>query len=315
MNREKQQRRMEPGGFSLVELLVVIGMLGLVMAAVNTLYISHQRSATTETEVLDVQQNLRIAMDQMTRDLEMAGFMISAGNLVTGFVNGVSPVTDAMTLSVGAESAVAATIDTTIPAIAIGAGSALDLPVVAVGGSIGGFESSDVGTAKVRVVNYRTEPLGAGTVFTVNQVNTTAGTCGVVVAPCLRLSADTAAAGAISRGDTVLKTSTGGAEAFPHTVMYSVGACPAGVPGQCLIRTVTPPAGGAATPVATNITDLQFRYLLNGNIEVDAPTAGELSLIRAVRVTITGQIIATTAVSGGSLKTRTLSSVIALKNK
>ena len=59
-------------GFSLIELLVVTLMMGLVMGAVSTLYVSHQRSATVEAEVVDVQQNLRLAMDLIGQDVSMA---------------------------------------------------------------------------------------------------------------------------------------------------------------------------------------------------------------------------------------------------
>lgn len=302
-------------GFGLVELLVVLGIMGVVMGAVNSLYIAHQRSATTETEAVDVQQNLRIALDQMTRDLSMAGFLVTGADQIAAVANGVAPAADSMTLNTGSESLVAATINSSTSAVVVAAGTVLDLPVIAFGGSIGGFETADQNVAQVRIVNYRSEPLGVGTTFTVIQVNPAAGTCGVIPAPCLRLSANNAGAGDISRGDTVLKTSVaGGAEGFPQTVGYSVAACPAPLTGQCLMRTTVPAAAGGATVVATNITDLQFRYLLTGNLEVDVPTAAQLSDVRAVRVTITGQTIATVAASGGTPRSRTLTSVVAVRN-
>jgi prepilin-type N-terminal cleavage/methylation domain-containing protein len=302
-------------GFGLVELLVVLGILAVVMGAVNSLYVAHQRSATTEAEAVDVQQNLRIAMDQMSRDINMAGFMVTGADAIAAAVDG-APAPDSMTLNTGSESLVAATINGSNPAVNVVAGNFLDLPVIAFNGSLGGFEAAaDENVAQVRIVNYRGEPLGAGTTFTVLQVRPAAGTCGVVAAPCIRLGANNAGAGSVDRGDTVLKTSAlGGAEGFPHTVQYSVAGCPAPLPGQCLMRMTVPGAAGGPTVVATNVTDLQFRYLLTGNIEVDAPTVSEISLIRAVRVTITGQIIATVPVSGGTLKPRTLTSVVAIRN-
>jgi hypothetical protein len=131
----------------------------------------------------------------------------------------------------------------------------------------------------------------------------------------LRLRAINAGAGTIERGDTIVKTSvTGGAEGFPQTVQYSVAACPAPLAGNCLMRTTVPAPTGGAAVVATNVTDLQFRYLLAGNVESDAPTAADMSSIRAVRVTISGQLVDTVAVAGGNLKTRTLSSIVAIRN-
>lgn len=61
-------------GFSLVEVLVVVVIMGLVMTSVFSLYLSQQRTANTSDEVIDVQQNLRIAYDMMSRDIRMAGF-------------------------------------------------------------------------------------------------------------------------------------------------------------------------------------------------------------------------------------------------
>ena len=63
-------------GFSLVELLIVMAMMGIVTMAIYSLYEGTQRTASTQDEVVEVQQNLRIALDQIARDVRMAGFMI-----------------------------------------------------------------------------------------------------------------------------------------------------------------------------------------------------------------------------------------------
>jgi prepilin-type N-terminal cleavage/methylation domain-containing protein len=63
-------------GFSLLELLVVVVVMGLVVTAVYTLYLSTQKTAITSEEVADVQQNLRFALDQIAGDIRMAGFMV-----------------------------------------------------------------------------------------------------------------------------------------------------------------------------------------------------------------------------------------------
>jgi len=303
-------------GFSLIELLIVALMMGLVMGAVGTLYVSHQRAATVEAEVVDVQQNLRLAMDQIGQDVSMAGFLVTAQTAIGAAVNGGGPNgSDSLTINTASESRVAAAVSQGIPTVALALNDTLNVQVAASAGSVGGFENAvDANTAKVRVVSYQNQPLGAGTTFTVLSVNPTAGTCGAVAAPCLSLRADAVANGAINAGDLVVKTGIACAEGFPHTVQYAVAACPAPTPGFCLMRTTVPAAAGAQTVVATNITDLQFRYLLTTNIEIDAPTAAELTLIRAVRVTLNGQIVATTAAAGGATKTRSLMSVIAIRN-
>jgi Tfp pilus assembly protein PilW len=300
-------------GFSIVELLMVVAMLGLVMGAFQGLYVAHQRSATTETEVIDVQQNLRIGIDKMARDISMSGFMVSGADPVAVVVNNASPTADSVTLNTGAESLVSATVDTATSDVTVAAGNFLDLAVMAFNGSVGGFETADENVASVRIVNYRGEPLGVGTTFTVIQVSPAAVACGVVPAPCMRLSADIAGTGTVARGDTIVKTSVAGAEAFPHTVTYAVAACPAPLAGNCLMRTTVPGTAGGDV-VATNVSDFQLSYLLDGTTEVAAPTAAQLSSVRAVRVTLSGQLVDTAAVAGGNLKTRTLTSIIAIRN-
>ncbi len=66
----------EEHGFTLIEILIVLAMFGVVMGVLYSLYVTHQRSAYTQDEVADVQQNLRIATDSITRDIQMAGFLI-----------------------------------------------------------------------------------------------------------------------------------------------------------------------------------------------------------------------------------------------
>jgi len=63
----------------LLELLVVMVVMGLVVTAVYTLFLSTQKTAITSEEVVDVQQNLRFALDQLAGDIRMAGFMVPEG--------------------------------------------------------------------------------------------------------------------------------------------------------------------------------------------------------------------------------------------
>lgn len=63
-------------GMTLVEMLVVMAIFGIVMLAVMSLFIPAVRSTAVQTQVTDVQSNLRLAMDRMTRDLLTAGFLV-----------------------------------------------------------------------------------------------------------------------------------------------------------------------------------------------------------------------------------------------
>lgn len=71
-------------GFSLVEILVAMALMGIIMTAIFNLYLGTERNADTQDRIADVQQNVRFAMDQVVRDIRMAGFaMPIADNAIT----------------------------------------------------------------------------------------------------------------------------------------------------------------------------------------------------------------------------------------
>ena len=61
-------------GFTLVELLVAMALLGIAMTAIYSSYFSQQRAYVVQTQVAAMQQNLRTAMHLMTSDIRMAGY-------------------------------------------------------------------------------------------------------------------------------------------------------------------------------------------------------------------------------------------------
>ena len=82
-------------GFSLIELLIALVVGGILIAAFYQSVISQQRTFTVQEQVVDTQQNVRIAMDPMALDIEMAGF----GNVkdIIGFPGGVNGFTSIVT--------------------------------------------------------------------------------------------------------------------------------------------------------------------------------------------------------------------------
>ncbi len=66
-------RRNSQKGFTLVELMMVMLIVGLIMSGVFTVYRSQQRSQTAQEAVADLQQNLRAAVVMMSQDIREAG--------------------------------------------------------------------------------------------------------------------------------------------------------------------------------------------------------------------------------------------------
>lgn len=70
-------------GFSLVEVMAAIVILGIAMTAVFSTFLFQQQSYTTQVRVAEMQQNLRDAMEMVSRDIRMCTYGIpSTVNIV-----------------------------------------------------------------------------------------------------------------------------------------------------------------------------------------------------------------------------------------
>lgn len=77
----------ENKGFTLVELMIAMAIGGIIMAAVMTAFISQHTSYIAQDEVVEMQQNAKIALDMLTRDIRSAGYdpnNLGAGITVAG---------------------------------------------------------------------------------------------------------------------------------------------------------------------------------------------------------------------------------------
>lgn len=63
-------------GFTIVEVILVLAIMSVVVLALLSFYIPVQRSTITQTQVADIQDNMRLAMDRITKDIFRAGFLI-----------------------------------------------------------------------------------------------------------------------------------------------------------------------------------------------------------------------------------------------
>ena len=314
-------------GVTLIELLVVIGILSLVMGAIYSLFTTHQRSAYTQDEVAEVQQNQRIAMDSITRDVRMAGMLVPTIPVklppiqLAGNATGVSqPLpapdnvpSDEMTLNTASASSTFAKIVPVGSTDYTVTGTPFSVPVD-FPESVDSFNVNDM----VRIVRpvskteptTPTEPVSVSRVYKITGKDRTAPSLELTI-----MAGYTSPLGLpLKAGDMICVTAS--PYTNPNTIRYclgptaacgSGGTCPAGQ--LCLMRSVN----GASDVIAQNMAGLQFRYLLDDGTEVDAP-ANYLN-VRAVRVMLTGQTVVTKALSGGQAKIRQIESVIQIRNR
>jgi len=279
-----------------------------------------------------VQQNLRIAMESLSRDIRMAGFMVpvdalavadrtpirSIDNGTTGLTQPL-PAPDDVKSDILVLNTVSATGIVGVMAIPF-PGGVLGVSAVQIGiapfaldsdASVNSFKLGD----NVRIIDPQTydQPTNAlktviSTVFRVTSLAT----------PTMTLVKESGVdpSGTIfARGDVVARVDKSSNN--PNTVKYLLttgGNCPTGQ--TCLSRVTDEGTLAQDTQViATNIAGLQFKYLLdNDTTEYDTVTTLNMSGIRAVKVTLTGQTSATKSISGGA-KTRQIVSIIRIRNR
>jgi prepilin-type N-terminal cleavage/methylation domain-containing protein len=75
-------------GVTLIELMIVLFIASFLVAGIYSLFITQHRSYTVQDQVVGVQQDARVALDLMARDIRMAGFVAGAGS-GTGFTDGL----------------------------------------------------------------------------------------------------------------------------------------------------------------------------------------------------------------------------------
>jgi prepilin-type N-terminal cleavage/methylation domain-containing protein len=96
------------GGFTLIELLIAMAISAVVLAMAISVFRRQERSYALQNEVSERQQNVRVAMDMIVRDLRLAGhgtgFQVgsnldldgdgNADSLIVSAVDNMAPATD-----------------------------------------------------------------------------------------------------------------------------------------------------------------------------------------------------------------------------
>jgi prepilin-type N-terminal cleavage/methylation domain-containing protein len=292
-------------GFTITELVIAMAILGVLTAGIFALYNSQHKVTHIEADVVDVQQNLRMSLDSISRDARMAGFALTNGAnpvAVAGDGTGVGG-SDTFTINAAGAMGVASRLDADL-STTVTSGTALTFTVLA--GDVSLFTAGDA----LRIIHTGDKSEPAATVFVVNSVNPAGPT--ITATPSV-------SAGMVEfkRGFLIVKTGDSAPDTFPNTVRYCLGpdascapsvSCPA---GNCLMRIVNGTADTGSI-VASNIQDMQVSYALDDGTTVAAPA--NLFQVRDIIMTVSGQTAATAGLSGAP-KTREMTVSAKIRNR
>ncbi|MHB1398664.1 MAG: PilW family protein [Trichloromonadaceae bacterium] len=270
-------------GFSLVEILVAMVLMGIVVTAIFNLYLGTERSADTQDRIADVQQNVRFALDQVVRDIRMAGFaMPIADNAITG---GPSTPTagNPFTMRTGSSSDKVLRIkaDFTSPA------SAATVQTITIDSEeVSGLFAKDELARIIRRDTQHERIEGAVLIFTDNPSGSEVKLKGFTTATEFK------------EGDLIVHTVAGATNPMEFSYWLEGGE---------IRRSIN---GGTPRVLGQGISGFQLSYLFGREDEAASLDATTLDDVRAVRVTIVGE-----ATTRDGVKSRTVSSVVQLRNR
>jgi type II secretory pathway pseudopilin PulG len=107
-------------GITLIELLVGLAISGLVIAGMYRTFVSQQKVYVVQDQVVDMQQNLRGAINRMVKEIRMAGLgnvsmllpVTFGGKTFNNVINPDSPVNGSITILSGSEGPCAIAVAT-----------------------------------------------------------------------------------------------------------------------------------------------------------------------------------------------------------
>lgn len=324
-------------GFTLVELMVAIAILGLVLMAISTTFIGQQRQGLTQNEVAESQQSARIGLETLVRDIRRAGLMIP--NQPAAY-----PIEDAgtfnITITVGSELDGYASILN--PADSDGNITGLTSPITFTVDTTRDFQSRVGATARILRPSTGMEPSrdeGASDVCYTISALTPQGVSPATITLTFSSSTSLPTGGipdiAFKPGDTILLHDC--TTSWPVRIRYSVEPNPETSPDTATLRTLTrwidlngngivdtgeaenvaqnivvPDADANGTPDdrdGNGLADIFFRYLdKNGN------ETTSLANIASVNIDLTTATTRNVAQLSNQARTRQLTSLIRVKN-
>jgi prepilin-type N-terminal cleavage/methylation domain-containing protein len=283
-------------GVTLIELLIAMVISAILIAGIYRVFIRQQKTYATQEQVADMQQNARVAINRMMREIRMAGFggknentngnndIINVFGAVNGFANIINAENDVVEDGITHDriTVVAAYRQVgTLAADVNAGGKALTVNYT------GGTQFDDI-TRKYMSINGRYN----------YEVVPAAGNPITLAKPAALNESHVA-------GEPVFLISA---------IRYGLRLDSKGVP--VLFRDLYPnTADTYRDSVAENIEDLQLHYILADNTEVDVP--GDPKDVRGVRITIQARtrLSDPELKDGGGFRRRTLNTYVDLRNQ
>lgn len=289
-------------GVTLIELLIALVISSILVAGIYRVFIHQQRTYKTQEDVADMQQNVRVAINRMIREIRMAGFGGKNENThgnndiinIFGNVNGFANIINAAN-------------DVTVDGIT--------------------HDQITVVAAYEQIATLQNNVNAGSNSFKVNFTGNTKfdqpwrkyvcinGRYNYAIIPT---SGDTLT---LEGTATFNENHSAGEPVFlVRAIRYGLRMDEIEIGGNkikipVLFRDLYPGTGGSQrVTVAENIEALQFRYVLADSSEVDIPA--DPKQVRGVRVTLTArtQMSDPELKTGGGFRRRTLSTYIDLRN-
>ena len=260
-------------GFTLVEMMISIVISTVIVAAGYTILTTTHKATISNERAVGTQQNVRVAMELIARDIKQAGFGLpeapnlpvggTAGNCATGAagttITAIRPVDNNSAIPLTAVNDTGAdTISFVVPRTnpTNGAISGWVLASAAPSGGAGSFTTITLTTTAVTEMQNAGMQNGSGAYISLG---------GVVTVPVTSSTGATITLGSPTYAPVNFPAGT---QVFLlQCVTYQVasGAANCGSAGPCLTRTVdsgTAPA--VTTPLVDGVEDLQLAYGCDG---------------------------------------------------
>lgn len=262
-------------GFTLLEVMTVLLIMGLVMAPVYTTFLNTKRASNTSVEIVDLQQNVRAALETMTADIRMAGFLIPDDADAVNSMPASLSATDQLSLNLATSTGVYTRVVGNFGTVS----SQTDIDVVP--GTAEKFRE-DQG---VRIIS----PLKPDTATDVDASEVTDLDTDIIeLTPSPGVT--------IKNRDIIMQINDQDDDAFPVIVRYRLNV-------DVLERSVNSTTNYET--IATNITSVDLQAI---------PPGATPEEIKAIRIIISGQITTQVSTSLDTDKNRTLQTVVKIEN-